>query len=565
METAIRWSPNSTLSSQRFLFADVSGRSFYLGTVKSYRESKLEYARSDVYSNVPPFRALDWAPFDESLVAVGTPSGEAVVLNLDETGPQLNFPARHQRPCNAVAFSNQGLLAAGLERVRNDVCLNVWDVRAQDSATVGSNTTATRSTYVEPVRKFASSEAVSSIKFFSSQPDIIVVGVKGFGIRCYDLRDATGNPSLQFLTSCVHNIAIDSLNEVHFACAGPLKDTTVQIWDVRSGLSHASSASSTRKGANFASDSDSLAPQEPLIALQDVFNTSSKHHDNETAPANIWSLRYCKGKAGFLGALANNGDFRVFETQKSYTGDDDTPQKGPDRSALDADQDIAEPILTRRVHRLERRFDDPRHSRGLKERIVSFDFTNLSGPKYQPTALILRGDNSLDILELPVPHAGLSVSTSGDLAVLESSPGSSEAKVENENENKKSKSVGEGIRLYQPMGINRDIGERKRLAMTILSKRSRQSAENLVSRDEVHVSSFERHERLLGISRHAQKVSLSEALTIISMARTRCDHGYGLDPDRNVEVVSEDSCLQDMWRWIASKICLRTGCCSINV
>ena len=302
-----------------------------------------------------------------------------------------------------------------------------------------------------------------------------------------------------------------------------------------------------------------------MIALQDVFNTSSKHDDKETAPANIWSLRYCKGKAGFLGALANNGDFRVFETQKAFTGDDDTPHKGHDHSALDTDQDIAEPILTRRVHRLERRFDDPRHNRGLKERIVSFDFTNLASSKYQPTALVLRGDNSLDILEVPVPYAGLSASTSGDLAVLESSPGSSEAKVENENEHRESMSVGEGIRSYHPMGMNRNIEERKRLAMTIISKRSRQGPEHLVSRDEVHVSSFERHERLLGISRHVQKLSLSEALTIISIARTRCDYGYGLDPIRNVEVVDENCWLQDMWRWIASEICLRTAFCNANV
>jgi hypothetical protein len=41
---------------------------------------------------------------------------------------------------------------------------------------------------VEPHRKLASSEAVYSIKFFPSEPNLLIAGVARQSIRLYDLR-----------------------------------------------------------------------------------------------------------------------------------------------------------------------------------------------------------------------------------------------------------------------------------------------------------------------------------------------------------------------------------------
>ena len=121
METAIRWSPSSTLSEQRFLVVDVNGRSFKRCKVEQYDGKNFQHSIQSTYSKVPPFRAFDWAPHDETLVAVGQWSGEVTVLRIDDTSSNVSLPAKHQRLCNAVAFSRIGLMAAGLERVRNDL------------------------------------------------------------------------------------------------------------------------------------------------------------------------------------------------------------------------------------------------------------------------------------------------------------------------------------------------------------------------------------------------------------------------------------------------------------
>lgn len=185
MESAIRWSPNSTTTEQRFLSVDVTGKAFRLCRVTGYNASD-KTLRHEVLStllDVPSFRAFDWSTSNENLIAVGQSSGEATILRLDASAKEsLSFPVRNQRYCNAVAFSTHGLVASGLDRVRNDFCLNIWDVNQRLSPAGGSKG------FPEPLRKLASSEPITSIKFFRDQPDTLVTGVKGQYVRIYDLR-----------------------------------------------------------------------------------------------------------------------------------------------------------------------------------------------------------------------------------------------------------------------------------------------------------------------------------------------------------------------------------------
>ena len=335
METAIRWSPSSTLSEQRFLVVDVNGRSFKRCKVEQYDGKNFQHSIQSTYSKVPPFRAFDWAPHDETLVAVGQWSGEVTVLRIDDISSNVSLPAKHQRLCNAVAFSRIGLMAAGLERVRNDFCLNIWDVNQRFPAVLSQGSGAAKP-FVEPYRKFASSEAISSIKFYIAQPEVLVTGVKGRGVRIYDLRENTGSPSLHFQTTSVFNLAIDPLDENYFACAGAAKDTTIQIWDRRSGIPY--TALTLGSGSDFG-----VQAEGPVVQYAEAFNTpkvSPQRRGSEGSDVSIWSLRYCKGKSGYLGALASNGDFKVFETKHEYSSlkEQDRTQQYPDYDIPNTDQ-----------------------------------------------------------------------------------------------------------------------------------------------------------------------------------------------------------------------------------
>ena len=185
MEAAIRWSPHSTQQSPRFLIIDVAVNRLRLCQIEKIEKKKVKYKQLCLRDKLPNYTAFDWSKRDEHIVGIGSASGEAIIVQVDADHPQTDyihaFPIKHQRKCNSIAFSHKNFLATGLDRVRNDVCLNIYDLN-----------TPTLTSSSEPYKKLASSEAISSIKFFSGQPDTLVAGVSRQCIRIYDLR---GNSS----------------------------------------------------------------------------------------------------------------------------------------------------------------------------------------------------------------------------------------------------------------------------------------------------------------------------------------------------------------------------------
>lgn len=545
METAIRWSPSSTLSEQRFLLVDVVGRSFKRCTVQQHFSRTIRYDVRSTYSQVQAFRAFDWAPHDEALVAVGQWSGEVTVLRIDNTSPSVSLPAKHQRLCNAVAFSRTGLLAAGLERVRNDFCLNIWDIN-QRFASVSSPGSGAAKPFIEPYRKFASSEAISSIKFFAGQPEVLVIGVKGRGVRIYDLRENAGSPSLNFQTNAVFNIAIDPLDENYFACAGGSRDTTIQVWDRRSGTPY--TAASLGSGSEFGGQVDG-----PVIQYTESFDTTKpppQRRGSEGNDVSIWSLKYCKGRSGYLGALASNGDFKVFETKHEYSS-----LKEQDKAEQHADyhnSTITEhSIFTKRIHHVERARNET-HPRPQNARIAAFDFTNLAGSKGTPCAIVLRGDQRVEILELDGAPSALSVSSSGSVIV---------SKVRNTSMSQSEKPSSEDPFLTNTVHLINPHSYGSAAGFLLDPRGARSTNQNIDitmtleshTRDGKLCSSREAHEQYINSRFSDKQLSMAEALTFSTVSRGRCAEGYLFDCKKNIEIVRDDPGLQKMWTWISRK------------
>ena len=548
METAIRWSESSTLSEQRFLIADVIGRSFKRCKINHYDGRDVQHEVLSTYSRVPAFRAFDWAPHDEKVAAVGQWSGEVTILRIDDSEANIPLPAKHQRLCNTVAFSRTGLLAAGLERVRNDSSLNIWDINQRLPAVMSPGGRSSKG-YVEPYRKFASSEAISSIKFYATQPEVLIAGIKGRGIRIYDLRENTGNPSLTFQTTCVHNIAIDPLDENYFACAGVPKDTTIQIWDFRHGSPY--TAPSLGSGSDLNTQTEG-----PVLEYKEVFYVASGAIKPPVDPtgvmiSTIWSLRYCKGKSGCLGALANNGEFKVFETKHEYALPLKHSEPRPQLEfGVSSKNDRC--ILTKRLHQVELAWDDKRKGRPEKERIVAFDFTNLAGSRGTPCAIVLRGNHTVGVVELNSAASALAVSSFGQIAVSKNSSSNSADAVTPE------------VRfLKNTMSILKPTSKGKQSKLSI-SRRDKDSNSNTreatdsISKTNSATatrkphSSRESHEELLQILDVDTKPSIEEALDLFTVSRRRSLEGYLFDCEKNIQILQDDRWLQRLWTWIGS-------------
>jgi len=188
-EGIIRWSPNK--SRDQFITFNLNYRIIQLYEAKGRAEPAIfEYEKLTRHNEHPSLNAFDWSPEVRGLVAVGTSRGEVQLLRIDDDSNAIaTLPLKVPRACQAVAFNTSGLLAIGLDRVRNDHSLQIWDVNqllsGWDAKKTGWN--LPNPIAVEP-RKFEASVSVTSTRFFEDQPQTLVIGIKNQSVRIHDLR-----------------------------------------------------------------------------------------------------------------------------------------------------------------------------------------------------------------------------------------------------------------------------------------------------------------------------------------------------------------------------------------
>ncbi len=212
---------------------------------------------------------MAWSPdpaYDD-FIAVGFGSGKVDLLRLEATksarnhslssGPSVTLPVRNTRSCNALAFSSvdPNYLAVGLDKVRGDASLVVWDiVTASPALSIKSPTQLTFNvppagapTRPQPqiprgevaprtdprvLQQHAPTEVVSSVAFLPKSTTLLLAGISHRWLRLFDLRSPS--PTVFTAASKVHGIATDPFDPHRIGCFG---DGIATIWDARR-LSH---------------------------------------------------------------------------------------------------------------------------------------------------------------------------------------------------------------------------------------------------------------------------------------------------------------------------------------
>lgn len=386
MEAAVRWSPHSTSSRERFLLVDVIDQSLTLNHVYSRSRNHLDYSTIAQYSRLPNFSAFDWSKTDESIVALGLVSGSACLVRLREDGHPsetlTTFKLKQQRKANSTALSSRNWLAVALDKTRSDNCLNVFDANSDYQSSQ------------EPVRRLCPAEVVSSVRFFPSQPQELVVAAQRAYIRLYDLRDgyfAGSGSSLQVPTRCVNNIAIDPLDENFFASAGSTDDPSVTVWDKR--WIKETSPGGSGSGAVF--------------ELRPAVNTSSR--------ATIWSLRYSGQQRGRLAICSSRGELRVVDMVESRSSP--LPDTGILPSNPYGGTSWSSNRYVSQSRSVTRPFEENDEGGDFDSRLIAFDWISELPHIADQSILALRPNRKVDVVRVPrtIPHA--SVTARGDLSM----------------------------------------------------------------------------------------------------------------------------------------------------
>lgn len=163
----------------------------------------------------------------------------------------MSLPVRNSRTCNSVAFctANPNYLAAGLDKVRGDCSLLIWDITSavpllsleptgssQDSVSSATRTQASipRSSETHSrhdpriLQQYAPQEIVSCLTFLPKSTNLLLAGVSYRWLRLFDLR--TPAAAVLNVPGKIQAIATDPFDQHRVASIG---DNNVSIWDTR--------------------------------------------------------------------------------------------------------------------------------------------------------------------------------------------------------------------------------------------------------------------------------------------------------------------------------------------
>lgn len=186
----VKWSPNSSVDS--FVHINLQHRVVQLYEPTGYaRKGRFDHEKLSRHDDFPPLTTYDWSPTHPGLLAVGTGSGIVNLLRIDDgSNAFVELGLKMTRTCQAVAFNTTGLLAVGLDRVRMDQSLHIWDVNRLSTLgkTHGKGFPQDLTGLSDPKHRLEPSVSISSIRFFEDSPQTLVAGIKAQGLRIHDLR-----------------------------------------------------------------------------------------------------------------------------------------------------------------------------------------------------------------------------------------------------------------------------------------------------------------------------------------------------------------------------------------
>lgn len=220
-------------------------------------------------------KCFAWSPdpaFDD-LIAVGQGTGKIDLFRLEaskyanrnnvlSTGPTTTLPVRNSRSCNSVAFCNvdTNYLAVGLDKVRGDCSLLIWDIATtspilsivSDSQHQRLDPDAHNHIQIQPalgtrrpqpqiyrgdvgprvdprvLQQHAPTETVSSVCFLPQSTHLLLAGISSRWLRLFDLRSPV--LSMTNVASKVQGIVTDPFDPHRIACFG---DSMITVWDAR--------------------------------------------------------------------------------------------------------------------------------------------------------------------------------------------------------------------------------------------------------------------------------------------------------------------------------------------
>lgn len=224
-------------------------------------------------------QCLQYSRKHKGLTAVGQLTGSCTIFNIlqsngnikgDKTddgnletlgaGHSFTIKPHQARSCNSISFNENGLIAMGYDRGRQDHSIQVWNI--------GTNAGSPMKEY-----SFVPNESVSSVCFCPDEQNNLLAGSYKL-LREFDFR--IKKPVYSLATRCTQSISADPTNSYVFASCS--EDGSLSIWDRRklttdSNIDSSSKASTQSK---FTSSASTVLNESPLLSFRKLLGDSQR-------------------------------------------------------------------------------------------------------------------------------------------------------------------------------------------------------------------------------------------------------------------------------------------------
>ncbi|ODV98475.1 hypothetical protein PACTADRAFT_14911 [Pachysolen tannophilus NRRL Y-2460] len=279
---------------QRYLAVNREDVSLYQtdNSAKNEDESIVKLSTKTGFDSI---NCSNYSQKDVGLTCVGQINGNAYVFDITSPSSSLlSLKPKQSRPCNSISFNNNGLLALGFDKARQDTSLQIWNI--EHYSKIGSNDHISK-----PLMSYVQNEVVLSTCFHPEEQNNLITGSYKF-LREFDLRSE--KPVFQLASTCTAGIAVDPFTPYLFASYG--EDGTLSVWDRRK-LTSINKNLPASKAANASSHAN-VVSEGPLLTFNKLLNDTRKNTYSAAC------FRYSSLRRGEFSTLFNGDLIRRWNT-----------------------------------------------------------------------------------------------------------------------------------------------------------------------------------------------------------------------------------------------------------
>lgn len=479
-------------------------------------------------------QCINYSDATPGLTGVGQLDGKCMLFDIRNTTkkPVMLKPLQ-SRSCNSVSFNENGLVAMGYDRGRQDQSIHVWDINSLQTGDYNGRTSK--------IFSCINNESISSLSFCPTEPKNFVTGSYKL-LREYDIR--SNQPIYQIATRCTLNISVNPFQPFMFASNS--EDGSLAVWDRRK--------LSESFRVNSASQNTAVLNEAPVLLFNKLLNDYQRRSSG--APYKFSSVQNGEISALFDGDLVRRwkiGTVPPLESELKQYDDMVKQGKKENPSFIPKIQRPTGTFFVSKVHDTPTKY----------ERVISYDYAPSKIFEYGIEFFCMRQSGSVYKMKVIDSQESFSFNSYNDLTFA-GPDGVCSKFVKDESQNRSVKpATNAGIPdKFQGLAISNQIGNG--ISADINNDGVNEDA-SIIEKERTienagHMTPMETKQDIEVFTGEMDSMCLiSDSLLendICSAMRKRAMKGYGTNSKKNMEILDSIQTyethlhLKNAWKWI---------------